>query len=189
MKCGEQEFTKNLNQLSEMKEQQYVHVKAIKLKYREGVTLDVTFEDGLVKRYDMAQAYASYPPLRVLEDRSLFVSGELNPYGIIWNDDLDISTTVIYDEGITIRKVKPYRNVDVGDAVGLARATREISQETLAARVGMDQSDISKIERGVANPSVNTLRKIADALDCNLEVRFEPKDPNDPAFYPPDDGQ
>ena len=167
-----------------MEDKEFLHVKAIKMKLREGVTLDVTFEDGLVKRYDMSNAFDDYPPLRALEDRTLFESCHLTPYGIIWNDKLDISTTAIYDEGITVRKVKPFRNVDVGEAVGLARATRSISQAALAELTGIDQSDISKIERGIANPSVSTLRKIADALDCNLVVKMEPVAPDDTDFYP-----
>ena len=35
---------------------------------------------------------------------------------------------------------------------------------------GIDQSDISKIERGVANPSISTLNKIAVALGMHLYV-------------------
>ena len=170
-----------------MEGQEYIHIKAVKLRYREGVTLDVTFEDGCVKRYDLSKDYDDFPVFRELEDRRLFESGELTPYGIVWNDYIDISTTCIYDEGITVRKVKPFVNVDIGDAVGFARASRGISQDTLAEWTGMDQSDISKLERGTANPSIKTLRKIADALDCKLVVSFEPNDPADPDFYPPDD--
>ena len=40
----------------------------------------------------------------------------------------------------------------------------------LANLTGIDQSDISKIERGVANPSVNTLNRIAVALGAQLVV-------------------
>ena len=157
------------------------------MKLQDGVTLDVTFEDGLVKRFDMSQLYDYYPPYRDLENRELFESAKLYRYIIIWNDLLDVGTDTIYEEGLTIRELKPFRNVDVGDAVGLARATRRVSQAELADKTGMDQSDISKIERGIANPSMSTLRKIADALDCKLVVRLEPKDPNDPDFYPPED--
>ena len=35
---------------------------------------------------------------------------------------------------------------------------------------GIDQSDLSKIERGLANPSIGTLSRIADAMDAELMV-------------------
>jgi len=36
----------------------------------------------------------------------------------------------------------------------------------------MDQSDLSKIERGVANPSVSTLERIANALGGTLSINI-----------------
>lgn len=176
-------------EVNQMENETYSFHRAVKLKYRDGVKLDVYFEDGLVKRFDMSSLYDSYPPFKALEDRTLFESGKLYTYLIVWNDFLDIEVEEIYENGVTIRQVKPFPNVNVGRAIGFARASRMISQAELAEKAGMDQSDISKIERGVANPSMNTLRKLADALDCDLVVRLEPKDPHDPDFYPPDDEQ
>lgn len=149
--------------------------KALKVKFREGVTLDVTFSDGCVKRYDMSRLFDKYPQLKALEDRALFESGKLDKYGITWNDDLDIEAESIYDFGKTVRKLKPFRNLDIGEAVAHARLMTEMNQAQLAEKVGMDQSDISKIERGVSNPSIKTLRKLADALECELVLKFEPK--------------
>jgi len=37
----------------------------------------------------------------------------------------------------------------------------------------MDQSDLSKIERGMANPSVQTLNRIASALEARLQISFQ----------------
>ena len=147
--------------------------KAVKIQFREGTVLDVTFADGCVKRYDMAKMFDVYPPLKALEDTKLFKSGELCDYGIIWSEDLDIGTDTIYEDGRTVRKVKPAENIDVGESISYARLCREKSQAELAELSGIDQSDISKLERGVANPSIKTLKKIADALDCNLVVKLE----------------
>ena len=159
--------------------EEYTFHKAVKVKFGEGVTLDVTFSDGYVKRYDMSRMYGKYPQLKALEDRALFESGELYYCMIVWNEELDFSTDSIYECGETVRKLKPFRNLDIGQALAYSRAERDISQVQLAEKVGMDQSDISKIERGVSNPSVNTLRKLADALDCDLVVKFESKKQKD----------
>ena len=81
--------------------------KAINLEFKEGTTLEVTFQNGDVKRYDMSTLFNKYPQLRALEDRDLFLSGKLvGMLGIIWNDDLDISVESIYECGELVRKEK-----------------------------------------------------------------------------------
>ena len=133
--------------------------------------MDLTFQDGKVKRYDMAVLFEKYPQLRALKSRELFLSGKLmGAYGIMWNDDLDIEAETIYEEGETVQTVKPAANIMVGNAVAAARARKGLSQKELSEATGIDQSDLSKIERGVANPSVGTLSRIAEALDAKLLV-------------------
>ena len=145
--------------------------KAADLKSLEGTALEVVFQDGKVKRYDMASLFSKYPQLRALEDRDLFLSGQLmGAYGIMWNDDLDIEAETIYEDGFTIREEQPAANQAAASAVASARALSGMSQKQLAAATGIDQSDISKIERGVANPSVSTLERIAKALGGQLSI-------------------
>ena len=145
--------------------------KAIKLEYREGTTLELTFQDGKVKRYDMSVLFGKYPQLTALKDRTLFTSGKLlGSYGIVWNDDLDIEAETVYEDGETVREEKPAAFLMVGNAVAAARAKKGLSQKELSVLSGIDQADLSKIERGIANPSVNTLNRIAQALDAKLSV-------------------
>ena len=74
--------------------------KVIKLEYRGGTTLELTFEDGKVKRYDISVLFDKYPQLEALKNRKLFTSGKLiGSYGIVWNDDLDIEAETIYKDG------------------------------------------------------------------------------------------
>ena len=52
-----------------------------------------------------------------------------------------------------------------------ARALRSragISQEELAARAGIDRTYASQIERGIANPSLEVLVCLAEALEVGL---------------------
>ena len=53
------------------------------------------------------------------------------------------------------------------------RPERGLSQKELAERINTTQSVISRPENGPANPSLATLRRLADALDARLVVRFE----------------
>ena len=145
--------------------------KAIKLEFKEGTALQLTFQDGKVKRFDMAVLFDKYPQLLALRNRALFTSGRLaGYYGIIWNDDLDIEAETIYEDGETVREEKPAAFIMVGNAVAEARAARGLSQKELSGLTGIDQSDLSRIERGIANPSVNTLNLIAQALGATLHV-------------------
>jgi DNA-binding XRE family transcriptional regulator len=151
--------------------------EALELKFNEGTELEVTFTDGMVKGYDMSCLYDKYPQLRALEDRKLFTSGYLiGPYVIVWNDDLDIGTDTIYEEGWTVKKLPPFPGRISGHAVMRGRAEREITQKQLAVLTGIDQSDISKIERGIANPTVGTLERIANALGMELKISLVEKE-------------
>ena len=97
----------------------------------------------------------------------------MGSYGIIWNDELDIETETIYEEGQTVRRVRPAASVMAGSEVAKARAKMGLSQKELSEKTGIDQSDISKIERGVANPSIATLTRIAEELGAKLIIRIE----------------
>ena len=55
-----------------------------------------------------------------------------------------------------------------------ARNTVNMSQQELSQRTGIAQSDISKLENGNANPSIKTLRRLADGLGMKLKITFEP---------------
>lgn len=148
--------------------------KAINLTLMDGTSLAVTFQDGTTKQYDMRNLFSKYPQLKALENRELFLSGKLmGAYGIYWTDDLDIEVETIYEDGKTIRTENiPIHNAS-SCAVSSARAIAGISQKQLSLMTGIDQSDISKIERGVANPSVATLNRIAAALGGTLSISID----------------
>ncbi len=47
------------------------------------------------------------------------------------------------------------------------RLFRQLSQEELAARVGMKHSTIGRLERGQISYTQDTIEKLSDALDCS----------------------
>jgi len=57
-----------------------------------------------------------------------------------------------------------------------ARKKSGLTQKELADKTGITQGDISKIERGNANPSLNTLKKLADGMNMTLQLVFAPAD-------------
>lgn len=53
-----------------------------------------------------------------------------------------------------------------------ARSEQKLTQSELAQRTGIRQSNISRIEKGQAMPSIATLCKIAHGLGKKLEIKF-----------------
>jgi ribosome-binding protein aMBF1 (putative translation factor) len=59
---------------------------------------------------------------------------------------------------------------DIAMQVIELREKHGLTQAELAARCGMDQADISRIERGSTSPTVRTLQRIANALSADLRL-------------------
>ena len=59
-----------------------------------------------------------------------------------------------------------------GSAVRRHRELLRLSQEELALRAGIDRTYISGVERGVRNPSLEVMQRIAKALGSDLDVIF-----------------
>ncbi|HAM63027.1 MAG: transcriptional regulator [Firmicutes bacterium GWF2_51_9] len=56
-----------------------------------------------------------------------------------------------------------------------ARKNEGLTQKRLSMLTGVTQADISKLERGIGNPSLKTLQRIADGLGMKLKLILEPK--------------
>jgi len=152
-------------------------IKAIKLVLKEKTIFDLFFVDGVVKRYDILALADKFPDLNALKNRSLFLKGHLIGWsGVIWNDELDISAETVYEEGLDV--TDEYDDADIlnlviGYKIKEKRLEQEMSQEILAKKANIDQSDLSKIERGIMNPSIKMLKRIANGLGLKLKLSFE----------------
>lgn len=60
-------------------------------------------------------------------------------------------------------------------AIVEARTSQNLTQKELAERTGINQADISKLENGTRNPSVNLLKRLADGMGMMLKIEFVPK--------------
>ncbi len=65
--------------------------------------------------------------------------------------------------------------MDVIRAIVEARTSQNLTQKQLAERTGIDQADISKLENGTRNPSINLLKRLAEGMDMVLRIQFVPK--------------
>ena len=144
-----------------------MHYMAIKVKFLEDVKLEMTFQDGKVIRYDMSQMFEKYPQLEELRrNRKLFESGHLNLTGfaVVWNDELDFDATSIYDDGEVVGFIETPLSQQLGALLAKTRDEMNVTQKELSKKSRIDQGDISKIERGLGNPTIAKISKLFKAL-------------------------
>jgi transcriptional regulator with XRE-family HTH domain len=60
----------------------------------------------------------------------------------------------------------------IADQVVAQRHARRLSQRELAELCATTQSAIARLERGARPPRLDTLRCIAEALDCELAIEL-----------------
>ena len=66
--------------------------------------LSVQFAEGITKIYDVAPLFERFPIFAELKTNHLFdcVEVDVGGYGIIWNDDLDLSCDELWENGVTV---------------------------------------------------------------------------------------
>jgi len=64
---------------------------------------------------------------------------------------------------------------DIADKVAARRIEKNLSQRELAELCGTTQSAIARLERGGRPPRIDTLLRIAEALECELIVDLVPR--------------
>lgn len=115
--------------------------------------IEVVFFGGEIKQYDMKNLFVVFPQFQAFkENEELFesVTVDQGGYGISWNDELDLDSETIWEDGILIEmQQNPDLNHLLAYSLVAARENAHITQKELAERTGIYQSDISKIERGL----------------------------------------
>lgn len=71
------------------------------------------------------------------------------------------------------KKISP--ELDIIKAMLDARKLQNLTQEELAKKTGIDQADISKLENGTRNPTINLLKRLAEGLGMDLKIEFVQK--------------
>ena len=64
---------------------------------------------------------------------------------------------------------------DIIQALIDARKKQNLTQQELAARTGITQADISRIENGTRNPSLAMVKRLAKGMGMQLRLVFVPE--------------
>lgn len=147
---------------------------------RENYIVEVLFYGGEIKQFDMKSLFTVFPQFLLFQTvTGLFqtVQVDAGGYGISWNDDLDLDAETIWEDGVLIERQKePDLNHLLAYQLLLARESANITQKELAEKTGIYQADISKLERGLGNPSLATLKRLAEGLGMDIRIDFIKKD-------------
>lgn len=65
--------------------------------------------------------------------------------------------------------------IEFGEMLRLKRKNAGYSQEDFATLVGIERGNYGKMERGLVNVRLETLYKLAIALDCEFDAIMPPK--------------
>ena len=63
---------------------------------------------------------------------------------------------------------------DIIQAMIAARKSQNLTQKQLSERTGITQADISRIENGTRNPSLEMMKRLAKGMGMVLKLEFVP---------------
>ena len=89
---------------------------------------------------------------------------------MIWDDDLDFDAMSIYEEGQVVDREETTINEQIGLFLAKTREEQNITQMELSKKSRIDQGDISKIEKGIGNPTIAKIRRLFKALGKTVSL-------------------
>ncbi len=135
----------------------------------------VGFSDGEFRQFDLKPYIEKYPPFRSLaEINGLYEQAKIDAggFGIVWNDELDVSAEGVYERGVACSKpndVEEYKQKIIAELVK-ARNKTGLSQKQLEILSGVAQPCIARTEKGATDPKLTTLLKMLEPLGLTLTI-------------------
>ena len=76
----------------------------------------------------------------------------------------------LYDGALATFEAERTARIALGAEVASARRASGLTQVDLAERSGVDQAEISRVERGASNPTATTLVRLSSALGRRITL-------------------
>ncbi len=71
---------------------------------------------------------------------------------------------------VTSQKITTFYDMSFGKRIKEIRASKKISQDELASKIGIHANHLSRYERDVTLPSIEVVKKIAQALEVSIDL-------------------
>jgi len=83
-----------------------------------------------------------------------------------WSED----TRAAYEAASASFDAELASRVELGAQLAAARKAHDLTQPALSSVTGIQQAEISRIERGIGNPTADTLSRLAAALGQKITL-------------------
>ena len=90
------------------------------------------------------------------------------------SDLQELTNELMQDPGFVKEYEAIQPEVNITRAILDARINAGMTQVELSQKSGISQADISRLEKGTRNPSLNLLKRLAEAMDSTLSIEFIP---------------
>lgn len=87
-----------------------------------------------------------------------------------YKEQASAEARLVYEAAADAFKTEIAERDAIGAALAAARQNRRLSQQTVADGAGIQQAELSRIENGLGNPTVDTLLKILTTLDLRMTL-------------------
>ena len=84
-----------------------------------------------------------------------------------WSDD----AWTVYHATVAVLQAERAAREELGAQLLEARKARHLTQPELSAATGVQQAEISRIERGLSNPTAATVNRLAAALGQKIVLQ------------------
>lgn len=130
------------------------------------------FKNHEWRRLDLKPLINKYPPFKVLKKDDFYKKGkiDLGGFGVIWNDDIDISSDAIFEQGEKVSEICLKPTIDISAYLKELRNKSHLSQNDLSHLSGVSQSTIARIEKGEIDPTLGTVKKIIAPFGLKLVI-------------------
>jgi XRE family transcriptional regulator, regulator of sulfur utilization len=85
--------------------------------------------------------------------------------------DWSADTQAVHEAAATVFDAERAARAELGAQIAELRRSQHLTQPALSVATGIQQSEISRIERGLGNPTVATLAKLAAVLGHRLVLQ------------------
>ena len=149
--------------------------KITSLQIKSDYLLVVGFSNNKVKLFDLKPYIEKYKPFKQLVDQpGLYETAKIDigGYGIVWNDELDISAEGIYEKGVdycVTDKASIVKDELLSNYIDIRRKLH-ISQKQLENMTHIPQSCIARLETTNIDPKVSTLVKLLASMGYTLKI-------------------
>ena len=149
--------------------------KITSLQIKSDYLLVVGFSNNKVKLFDLRPYIEKYKPFKQLVDQpGLYETAKIDigGYGIVWNDELDISAEGIYEKGLdycVTDKASLTKRDLLADYIRI-RHDLHVSQKQLENMTHIPQSCIARLETTDIDPKMSTIIKLLAAMGYTLKI-------------------